>query len=261
MFVTGASGFLGQHLVSASEVGEWELLAPTSRALDICDEARVRNEITTWKPNVVVHLAYRKGDRRNIVDGSAAVARAAAAAGARLIHLSTDVVFGGRPQPYTEADPLDPIIDYGRDKADAEAEVMRHHPQAVVLRPSLLYGTDRLGWCQIDVQRALTGHTTMQFFTDEVRSPVHAADVAAAICTLADRPDVTGPLHVAGPQPISRADFARRIADHLRLDATGMRTTSLAEADLVRPGVVLLDSARANSLGLQFRSIDQSFAR
>ena len=261
MFVTGASGFLGQHLVQASEVGEWELLAPTSRALDICDEGRVRDEITTWKPNVVVHLAYRKGDRRNIVDGSAAVARAAAAAGARLIHLSTDVVFAGRPQPYTETDPLDPIIGYGRDKADAEAEVMRHHPQAAVLRPSLLYGTDRLGFCQIDVQRALAGHSAMQFFTDELRSPVHAADVAAAICMLADRPDVSGPLHVAGPQAISRADFARRIADHLRLDPSGVRTASITESGLVRPGVVLLDSARALSLGLQFRSIDESFAR
>lgn len=261
MFVTGISGFLGRHLAVASEVADWELYAPSSRLLDIRDAARVRDEITTWKPNVVVHMAYRKDDRRNLVDGSGNVAAAAAAAGSRLIHLSTDVVFGGRPHPYTEADPLDPVIDYGRWKAEAEVEVMRAHPQAVMLRPSLLYGTDHLGHCEADVQRAVEGRSAMAFFTDEVRCPVHAADVAAAITALADRPEVVGPLHVAGPQAISRADFARRIAEHLRLDPARVPTSSIVASGLTRPGVVLLDSSRALSLGLRFRSIDESFAR
>ena len=138
MLITGAAGFLGRHLTEASERGDWEMLAPSSTVLDICSETRVHDEIRTWKPNVVVHLAYRKGDRRNIVEGSRHVASAAAAAGSRLIHVSTDVVFAGRPQRYTEADQPDPIIEYGRDKADAEGAVVRAHADALILRPSLI---------------------------------------------------------------------------------------------------------------------------
>ena len=261
MLITGAAGFLGRHLTEASERGDWELLAPSSTVLDICSEARVHDEISTWKPNVVVHLAYRKGDRRNIVEGSRHVASAAAAAGSRLIHVSTDVVFAGRPQPYTEADRPDPIIEYGRDKADAEGAVVRAHADALILRPSLIYGTDRLGPCQIDVERALNGTAHTAFFTDEWRCPVHAADVAAAITALADRPEVTGPMHVAGPQAISRADFARRIAEHLQLDPTRVPTASIADSGQTRPGVVLLDSSRAVALGLRLRSIDEAFSR
>jgi dTDP-4-dehydrorhamnose reductase len=257
MFVTGATGFLGRHLVDASERGDWELLAPSSRNLDIRDAARVHEEINSWRPNVVVHLAYRKGDRRNIVDGSAAVAKAASAANARLIHVSTDVVFAGRDAPYTESDLPDPIIQYGQDKADAEQAVQIEHPSAVILRPSLLYGTDRLGWCQVDVERALSGQQAMQFFTDEIRNPVHAADVADAITSLADRTDVSGPLHVAGPQAISRADFARRIARQLQLDPERVATASIAESGLVRPGVIVLDSSRATALGLHLRGVDE----
>jgi dTDP-4-dehydrorhamnose reductase len=261
MLITGAAGFLGRHLIEASEIAEWELLTPSSTVLDIRSEPRVLDEISTWRPNVVVHLAYRKGDRRNIVDGSRHVAAAAAGADARLIHVSTDVVFGGRPQPYTEADPLDPIIDYGRDKAEAEAEVARAYPAALIVRPSLLYGTDRLGHCQTDVERAVGGMSNMAFFTDEWRCPVHAADVAAAITALADRPEVTGPLHVAGPEPISRSDFAVRIAQHLRLDPAKVPTASIADSGQLRPGVVLLDSSRAISLDLRMRSIDEAFSR
>ena len=111
MMVTGASGFLGRHLVEASEAGGWELLAPGSQAFDIRRNEHVQDEIRTWKPNAVVHLAYRPDDRRVIVDGSRHVAAAAAAVGARLVHMSTDMVFAGRAEPYTEADAPDATLD------------------------------------------------------------------------------------------------------------------------------------------------------
>jgi dTDP-4-dehydrorhamnose reductase len=258
MLVTGATGFLGRHLMD--EPGEWEIVAPAHSMLDLRQRDRVVDLVGEWKPQVVVHLAYRK-DRQSIVDASRNVAEAATACGARLVHLSTDVVFSGRPLPYTEHDDTFPIIEYGRDKLDAETAVFAAAPDAVAIRTSLLYGTDRMGACQLDAQAAAQGTSSMTFFTDEVRCPTHAADVAAAIVALAARPEVTGPLHLTGRRPMSRAELAQLTAAWLGLAPAAIRTSTIAESGTVRPGHIVLDCARATSLGLTCRDPFESLRR
>lgn len=261
MLITGASGFLGRHLVEASEAGHWELLAESSSSLDIRQRARVMDHITTWKPNVVVHLAYRKDDRQVIVDGTRNVAEAAAAAGARLIHMSTDVVFAGRDRAYTEADMPDAISDYGRWKLEAEDAAHQMHPGVLTVRTSLLYGTERMGHVQKDVAQVMVGHSRMKFFTDEYRCPAHAADVAAAIVGLADRREITGVLHVAGPHTVSRAHLAQAFAGWLGYDPVGVPTSTLSESGLHRPGMVALDCSRAAAMGIRCRSLEEALGR
>ncbi len=257
MLVTGATGFLGRHVVQASEADSWELISLSSKLLDITNRARTLETIAGWKPTAVVHLAYRK-DRRTIVDGSTNVANAAASCGARLVHLSTDVVFAGRPDPYVESDPVDATIDYGWWKAEAERAVTTAHPTALIVRTSLLYGTDEPGHCQVDVERIGRGGQSGTYFTDEVRCPVHVDDVAVAVSRLAARPEVTGPLHVAGPEPISRAEFARLNARRLGFDPKLIHTGSLASSPQKRPGVVLLDSTLATSMGFALRGVTET---
>ena len=96
------------------------------------------------RPECVIHAAYaRDGEAAwaTNVEGARNVAAAAAAAGVRLIHVSTDVVFAGDAgRPYVEADPPAPVTDYGRAKAAAEAAVQDAHPAAAVVRTSLIYG-------------------------------------------------------------------------------------------------------------------------
>ena len=75
------------------------------------------------------------------VDGSHHVARAAAEVGARLVHVSTDLVFDGAlGRPYTEDDEPRPVIDYGRQKLAAEEIVRAVLPGALIVRTSLIYG-------------------------------------------------------------------------------------------------------------------------
>jgi dTDP-4-dehydrorhamnose reductase len=207
---------------------------------------------------VVVHLAYRRDDRRVIVDGSRNVAAAAASAGARLIHLSTDVVFAGRDTPYTEIDVPDATMEYGRWKAEAELEVHRAHPDAVMVRTSLLYGTHHLSPGQHAVAEALGGGAPMTYFTDEYRCPVHATDVAEAVLRLAELPEVDGPLHIAGPQALSRADLAAAFARHQGLDESQLVTSTLAENGLQRPARVVLDSSAAAHIGITCRSVEEA---
>jgi dTDP-4-dehydrorhamnose reductase len=187
----------------------------------------------------VIHTAYRLEPPDTwsvIVEGSRTVAEAASAADARLIHMSTDVVFSGARGRYVEDDDLDPVTDYGRAKAEAEGVVTRAHPGALVVRTSLLYGGATPGRHERDALEA-----RFPFFTDELRCPTHVADLADALLELV-RLDVSGPLHVAADEAVSRCELARLIA---RRDVP---CTSTTEAGLTRPLDCTLDSSRSRAL-------------
>jgi dTDP-4-dehydrorhamnose reductase len=255
MFITGASGLLGRHLQRSPAMSNWEFIAPGSHSLDIRRRESVIDMITEWKPAAVVHLAYRKDDRRSIVDGSRNVAEAAARCGARLVHLSSDIVFGGRQAPYIEADPTFAVTDYGVMKAEAERLVMAACPTAVMVRTSLMYATEFLASIQLDIERALRGQVSMAFFTDEYRCPAHAGDIADAVARLASMPQISGPLHVAGPEALSRAEFATAVAHWLGLNPSLLRTGTVADSGLNRAARIVLDSSLAASHGLHIRPV------
>jgi dTDP-4-dehydrorhamnose reductase len=256
VFVTGASGFLGGHVVRRFEREDWRIVAPTSHEVDITDRSSTIDAIVRSAPDVIVHTAYRKGDRRATVDGTRHTAEGAVAAGSRLIHTSTDALFAGRPDPYHESDVPDPITDYGRHKAAAEAEVAALAPNATIVRTSLLYGSDHPSPAQLELEVALrSGGSPMTFFSDEIRCPVHADDLADAIATIATRSESPGILHVAGPRPVSRVELATAMAQHVGLSGVSLPVTTIAEAGAVRPARVVLDTSLAASMGITCRSL------
>ena len=96
--------------------------------------------------------------------------------GARLIHMSTDVVFDGTKQePYTEDDTPNPLDDYGRSKLEGERLVLEINPAALVVRTSLLVGRERPGRQERAVLEAALGQRDSVFFEDEWRSAVLVA--------------------------------------------------------------------------------------
>ena len=230
LHVTGAAGYLGSELVRRRPDA-------TTERVEIRDAAAVRDLLERVRPDVVIHTAYRQEGpdaRAIVVDGSEHVARAAAAIGARLVHLSTDVVFDGRKgSPYREGDELAPVTAYGRAKATAEERVAAVHPGALVVRTSLLYGGREPS------QHELAAHDPeASFYVNELRSPVQVGDLAAALLELAEL-EVAGPLHVAGAAPVSRAHLAGLIA---------RRPGRSSEAPPTRPLDCTLDSSRAQAL-------------
>lgn len=230
--VTGATGFLGRELCSLAATA-------TGERVEIRDGGAVKALFEQLRPDVVIHTAYRQtgdGAREIVVEGSANVAAAATAVGARLIHLSTDVVFDGRlGRPYVEGDAPSPCSPYGEAKAEAEEIVAVTCPTALLVRTSLIVG----GPGHEPSQHELMAHDpAATFFEDELRSPVQVGDLAQALLELADL-DVTGPLHVAGPQDVSRAGLAELV--------TG-RDVLQAPAPPGRPLDCRLDSSRARGL-------------
>ncbi len=234
LLVTGGTGYLGSELVRRSGA-----VGLSSRDLDVRDAGAVLRRFRRERPDVVIHTAYRQGgpdEWSTNVEGAAAVARAAAAVAARLIHMSTDVVFDGRRGWYVEDDPPSPVTEYGHSKAEGERAVAEAHPDALIVRTSLLYGGSSPG----PHERAAL-EAKMAFFSDERRCPTQIGDLTQALLELAEL-DVAGILHAAGPEAMSRCEFARLVARRQ------LPCTTTAEAGVVRPLDCTLDSSRARKL-------------
>jgi dTDP-4-dehydrorhamnose reductase len=101
----------------------------------------------------------------------------------------------------------------------------------------------------------------MRFFTDEYRCPAHAADVAAALSALAARPEIRGPLNIAGPEAVSRAELAATFATWMGLDPRLLDTTTMGLSGTIRPSRVVLDMTLAASYGLLCRSLAETLRR
>lgn len=268
MLVTGGSGYLGGWVVRLARAG-WDVTAtyfthPVDepgvawRRLDVRDEAAVAALVAGVRPAVVVHTAAgRPGDSADFeainTAGSRHIARAAAACGARLIHISTDALFDGEKGNYVEEDSPTPITPYGHSKAMAEEEVCASGAEAVIVRTSLIYGWQprlarQVRWIVDDLEAG----KPVRLFTDELRCPVWVESLAAAVVELAGL-DYVGVLHVAGAQPLSRYEFGVRLLRFHGLDTGSVIPTCCREVGagfprLRRPLDCTLDCSRARAL-------------
>jgi dTDP-4-dehydrorhamnose reductase len=251
VLVTGATGQLGAYLVREllqqdCEVLAWGHLQPATvagveaRPVDLADAADVDRAFRDAKPDVVIHAAAMAGvadcarhpERAEAVNtrGTATLAHVCDAAGARLVFVSTDLVFDGERAPYGEADPPAPLSVYGQTKAAAERAVLHAAGHAVV-RVSLLFGPSLNGKENFfDHQvAALRDGQPVRLFHDEWRTPLDYATAAKALIAVARSP-CGGLLHVAGPDRMSRSEMGRRLAAYLGLETTAIEAVSRTTA-------------------------------
>ncbi|HEX4590789.1 MAG TPA: SDR family oxidoreductase, partial [Gemmataceae bacterium] len=232
--LTGATGLLGGYVLRqlrSESIVAWSgsqqsdvLGVPLIRA-DLADSAAVAAAFSAAAPDVVIHAAAvarvdecrRDSDRARRIntEGSRHLAELAAERGARLVYVSTDLVFDGERGSYRESDSPSPLTVYGLTKADAETAVLTF-PRTAVARLSLLYGPCLTGRSSFfdRMVAALKQGQPIPLFADEWRTPLDLATAATALVELG-RSEVTGLLHIGGPERLSRLEMGRQLAEAL----------------------------------------------
>ncbi|PKH44191.1 dTDP-4-dehydrorhamnose reductase [Nocardioides alpinus] len=239
----GRTGYLGRHVVAAAAAHD--VVAVGSTDADLRDRDAVEALLDRHRPDAVVHTAYVQSDWDVTATGAAHVALAAASHAARLVLVSSDVVFSGADVHYDESARPDPVTPYGAAKAAAETVALAVCADVVVARTSLILGDGRSPHERL-VHRLAEG-ADGALFEDERRCPVHVGDLAAALVELVTH-EVRGVLHVAGLDAMSRLELGRLIARRDGWDPDLLRGASRAELAVPGPVDVRLDSSLAERL-------------
>ena len=243
LLVTGAGGMLGQDVVRAARVAGHDPIALDRGALDVVDRERVHGVLTDAAPDAVINCAAwtdvdgaeSKPAQAAAVNeaGAGHVAQAAAAAGALMVHLSTDYVFdGAREAPYTESAPTRPLSVYGATKLGGELAVAQATGEHVIVRSSWLFGTGGRNFVATMLELAAQ-RESVAVVTDQVGSPTWTAHLAAALVELAGS-DRRGVLHVAGGGACSWSEFASEIFAQA---GVACRVDAATSADMARPAL------------------------
>ncbi|WP_288830944.1 sugar nucleotide-binding protein [uncultured Paraburkholderia sp.] len=235
--------------------------------LDATDAVAFRKAVGRLRPSVVV-LVNGPSDisecAKDPVEAArihGAVARNACefAPTAYKLLVSTDNVFDGRRTTCTEAVAPEPLNAYGRAKLAAERILHAYGGQFLIARTSLIYGweEDQRGWQNffaLSIQR-LAFAETLEVPDDLWNTPIAVAD-AAKIYRRCLEENVTGLLHVAGPQRISRLDWARLLAAEFGFDAGLIKAVPVqASRYFCRPRNSCLSSERLPAMLAQWHDV------
>ncbi|MFE5586169.1 SDR family oxidoreductase [Kitasatospora sp. NPDC056531] len=268
--IIGGSGFLGTELVRQATAAGLTTAATFSarpgsapgvswHALDLRDCGRIEAVMAEVEPRVVVNATSGGADWTVTAEGPIRLAMTAARYGSRLVHVSSDAVFSGARVHYDESCLPDPLTPYGAAKAAAETGVRLVNPGAVVARTSLIIGDRRCEHVRA-VHDLAAGTRAGVLFTDDIRCPVHVADLAAALLELACG-DLSGVHHLAGADAVSRHELGTLIARRDGLDASRLPTSLRAHSTLPGALDVRLDSrATQDRLRTRLRGARQFLA-
>lgn len=255
VLLTGASGLLGQWLVRTKPHGT-ELIALRHRQgipgipevqADLRDARSTMMAVQRADPSLIIHAAYAK-DRAAIVDATEHVVEAAGEVGADIVCISTDAVFRGDGIARDEASEPDPVSDYGRWKATAERIAHRLSGTSAIVRLPLLVSFDPDDHVVRAIRTNAAGGETTPWFTDEVRQPAFAREVAAAVWRIANLTTRArdGTWHLAGPERLTRYDIALRVVDQLGIGREAIEAATTPK-DMIRPRDIAFTDARARA--------------
>ena len=192
---------------------------------DLTHPTQAEEMVQRTRPDVVINAAAHTAvdraesepDLAAVInrDSPAAIAKACASTGARLIHLSTDYVFdGGKREPYLESDPVAPLSVYGRTKAEGEGAIRACLGEHVILRTSWVFAGHGSNFVRT-MLRLANDREELRIVADQRGTPTAASDIAQATAAIVDRiaagRGAWGTFHFASSEATSWFGFAEAI--------------------------------------------------
>jgi dTDP-4-dehydrorhamnose reductase len=221
--ITGANGQLGKTLTSVLRTNGIEVESLARQSLDISNASDVDNAIKRTRADILVNCAAwtdvdgaetdAEGALRTNATGAQNLAKATNSLGIRLIHISTDFVFGAdNKEFYSEEDSPSPVNFYGSSKAQGENLVALENPEAVILRASWLYSPYGKNFPKAIIRKLISDESLLDVVSDQIGQPTSCISVSNTILNIAKTPDITGIMHGSSSGSVSRFEFAQNIA-------------------------------------------------
>ncbi len=271
LVITGATGFLGWHLLKLA-VKDWEvygfahhnnctLTGVNAIKCDICNYIELGDYLDDIEPDALIHTAAladanfcqkNPGISRTVnVDASRNIAGICSDFNIPFAFTSTDLVFDGTQGKYKETDAKNPISVYGEHKSEAEEEILKIYPGSVIFRLPFMLGHPDAGtnnYFRGFIDRLDKGET-VNLFTDEYRSVCGAGSVARGMLNLFE--SNSGILHLGGKERLSRYEAGLMMANAVKLPATQIKACRQKDVPLPapRPADVSMDISKAVALG------------
>lgn len=262
ILVTGANGQLGREMQRLSAVSPNNYLFTDVAELDITDAGAVRQAVGQNAVEVIVNCAAYTNVERAEEDEAAAerlnceavknLAEAAAAAGATLIHVSTDYVFDGTAhRPYAEEAATSPLGAYGRTKLAGEKAVEASGCKYLIFRTAWLYSEYGNNFLKTILR--LTGEKEhMNVVFDQVGTPTYAGDLAMTIFSIIEGGYFAGNeglYHFTNEGVCSWYDFAVEIAAAVGHDKCRIMPCHTSEfpTKAARPAYSVLDKTKVKT--------------
>lgn len=232
--VTGARGMLGQDVVSVLEARGHDVRARSRAELDVTDLAAVADAVTgcdvvlncaAWTAVDDAETAEPSAFAVNAV-GAATVARAAAAAGARVVHVSTDYVFAGTAsEPYAEDGLAAPRSAYGRTKAAGEWAVRAEARDHLLVRTAWLYGAHGSSF-PTTIARLARERGRVDVIDDQRGQPTWTRDLADLLARLVEAEAPAGTYHGTSGGSTTWFELARRVVASAGMDPEVVHPTT-----------------------------------
>lgn len=254
VLVTGANGQLGSELRLVASV---DYLFTDIAELDISNEDAVIAFVERHGINTIINCAaYTNVDRaeeepevakRVNTTAVALLARVARRYNARLIHISTDYVFGAEvfDTPIAESTTPAPLGVYGRTKLLGERFIEESGCDYVIIRTSWLYSTYGKNFVKT-ILRLAEEREELRVVNDQIGSPTYAKDLASVIVQICEREGFeSGVYHYSNRGEISWYDFAQAIVE---IGGVKCRVTPCTTAEYgakaPRPAYSVLDTTK-----------------
>ncbi|EKD53598.1 MAG: dTDP-4-dehydrorhamnose reductase (RfbD-2) [uncultured bacterium] len=272
ILITGSNGFIGRHLYRNFQTN-YELLGldlkndivTNTKILDCSDLGLLTKELNNFKPDVIIHTAaikqlelceeHRAFSWKVNVNSTETIAKYSKESGAKVIYISSDVVFDGETGDYEENQPPSPINWYGATKVASENAV-RLLPNSAICRTALVIGNIDDDYSQIlnnELKNDILQNQTLfvQYTARRLKMgfPVYISSaymsnptsvlLLTSMISKITQNNLSGIFHTVGSTAISRLDFARLVARIYGLNSS-LIITDDSKISTIRPKDITL---------------------